>query len=468
MVKLLAELRQGHCEGVKVKLGRLQNLITSACIEHLDFLSGHEANKIDAVPLQQLAISYAGYQSLTDIPRALAVQEEVVDFANRYQDSSSWEVAEMVRNCGHLLGGIQLCGLLLKREGPNFMIGEDNVLERLKAAYREAGRLRYWAALRYSSSLLGQLVDSLCPCATQILVNGKMLTVGTVGGNRTEFEKPFSPQEIYAALYNNVAPLDISGAVLQQEFILTCGKLIETRLDLFQGILVLRMGWIELALKKYHGFLHPGDTRPLATLSPHKLRQLLIGMLEDTSGSGHGAQTTRLTDHQVSLLNGCLSRVPDNFYPSVFLVLQNCHGGIKFHETHLPQHPTISIMEPHELSFAHLVDHHLVEYSEPRYRSLLVRALSLLATVLRRNPELSLSGMLCLEEILSSAYKLFIKDTGVAEISGLLGHEELEELGHFQKLEQATVDTYLARATVNLLLGPDMPQIKGSSECKLQ
>merc|ERR1719222_538618 len=118
-------------------------------------------------------------------------------------------------------------------------------------------------------------------------------------------------------------------------------------------------------------------------------------------------------------------------------------------------------MEPHELSFAHLVDHHL-EYSEPRYRSLLVRALSLLATVLRRNSELSLSGMLCLEEILSSAYKLFIKDTGVAEIS------ELEELGHFQKLEQATVDTYLARATVNLLLGPDMSQIKGSSECKLQ
>merc|ERR1719209_7928 len=467
MVKLLAELRQGHCEGVKVKLGRLQNLINSACIEHLDFLSGQEASRIDAVPLQQLAISYAGYQSLTDIPRALAVQEEVLDFVNGYQDASSWEVADMIQNCGHLLGCIQLCGLLLKREGPNFMIGEDNVLERLKAAYREAGRLRYWAALRYSSSLLGQLVDSLCPCATQILVNGKALTVGTVGGNRTKFEKPFSPQEIHAALYNNVAPLDIAGAVLQQEFILTCGKLIETRLDLFRGMLVLRMGWIELALEKYHGILHPGDTRPLAALSPHELRQMLIGMLEDTSGQC-SAKTTKLAEHQVSLLNGCLCRVPDNFFPSVFLVLQNCHGGIKFHKTHLPQHLTISIMEPNELSFAHLVDHHLVEYSESRYRSLLVRALSLLATVLRRNPELSLSGMLCLEEILSSAYKLFLKDTGEAEISGQLGQEELEEVGHFQKLEHATVDTYLAKAIVNLLLGPDMPQIKSSSECKLQ
>ena len=461
MVKLLAELRQGHCEGVKVKLGRLQNLITSACIEHLDFLSGQEASRIDAAPLQQLAISYAGYQSLTDIPRALAVQEEVLDFVNGYQDVSSWEVADMIQNCGHLLGCIQLCGLLLKREGPNFMIGEDNVLERLKAAYREAGRLRYWAALRYSSSLLGQLVDSLCPCATQILVNGKMLTVGTVGGNRTEFAKPFSPQEIHAALYNNVAPIDIAGAVLQQEFILTCGRLIETRLGLFQGILVLRMGWIELALERYHVFLHSGDTKPLAALSPHKLRQMLIGMFEDTSGQI--GKTTRLTDHQVSLLNSCLGRFPDNFFPSVYRVLQNCHGGIRFRKTHLPQQPTISIMEPHELSFAHMVEHHFIEYTEPRYRSLLVRALSLFATVLHRNPELSLPGTLCLDEILSSAYKLFLKDT---EEAG--GQEKLEDLGHFPELEQATVDTYLAKAIVNLLLGPDMPQIKGSSECKLQ
>lgn len=109
MVKLLAELRQGHCKGVKVKLGRLQNLISSACIEHLDFLPDQEAERIDALPLQQMAISYAGYQSLTDIPRFVPMQEEVVDYASRYQDVPSWEVAEISRNCGHLLGSIQLC-----------------------------------------------------------------------------------------------------------------------------------------------------------------------------------------------------------------------------------------------------------------------------------------------------------------------------------------------------------------------
>ena len=89
MVKLLAELRQGHCKGVKVKLGRLQNLISSACIEHLDFLPDEEAERIDALPLQQMAISYAGYQSLTDIPKTLEILEDLTDFEAQYSNTST-------------------------------------------------------------------------------------------------------------------------------------------------------------------------------------------------------------------------------------------------------------------------------------------------------------------------------------------------------------------------------------------
>ena len=37
-----------------------------------------------------------------------------------------------------------------------------------------------------------------------------------------------------------MSPHDVPGAVLQQEIILICGKLIETQPWLFQGILVLR------------------------------------------------------------------------------------------------------------------------------------------------------------------------------------------------------------------------------------
>ena len=47
--------------------------------------------------------------------------------------------------------------------------------------HKEAGQRRYWAALRYSSSLLTQLMDSISPYVTQIIVKGKTVTVGTPG-----------------------------------------------------------------------------------------------------------------------------------------------------------------------------------------------------------------------------------------------------------------------------------------------
>lgn len=39
MLDLLAMLKKGFCDGMKVRIGRLQNLISSSCIEHLDFVS---------------------------------------------------------------------------------------------------------------------------------------------------------------------------------------------------------------------------------------------------------------------------------------------------------------------------------------------------------------------------------------------------------------------------------------------
>lgn len=35
MLELLAMLKKGHCDGLKVRIGRLQNLISSSCIGEL-------------------------------------------------------------------------------------------------------------------------------------------------------------------------------------------------------------------------------------------------------------------------------------------------------------------------------------------------------------------------------------------------------------------------------------------------
>ena len=39
MMEFLSELKRGECEGVKVRLDRLQVFISTSCIEHLDHIS---------------------------------------------------------------------------------------------------------------------------------------------------------------------------------------------------------------------------------------------------------------------------------------------------------------------------------------------------------------------------------------------------------------------------------------------
>ena len=247
IIKFLAELRQGSIDGIKIRLGRIQNLVSSSCIEHLDSISGYEISTAAAnAPVQELNTHSFGYQSLREVPKIPKIKEELTNFACQYNNTNTVDILEVLRNLPHIYGSIQLLGILLRREGPDFLLSPElRVKEKLERMHREAGTTRYWAALRYTSSLLQHLIDSICPYMTQIIVNGKKVTVGTQGIDFQEFSRPCTPQDIHEALYSKVQPYNIIGAVLQQELILYCGKLIATQPKLFDGILVLRMSLFE-------------------------------------------------------------------------------------------------------------------------------------------------------------------------------------------------------------------------------
>lgn len=107
MLDLFAMLKKGHCDGIKVRLGRLQNLLASSClgtfyneittayilffrffligyiyhyiIEHLDFTNNVETNYFDFQSFKQLANDYSGYQSLTDVPKSSVYTEDTIN-----------------------------------------------------------------------------------------------------------------------------------------------------------------------------------------------------------------------------------------------------------------------------------------------------------------------------------------------------------------------------------------------------
>lgn len=96
MLDLLSQFKKGILDsGLKIKTGRLQNLISSSCIEHLDFL---HLLPSDALPklesFRQLEHTInVGYQSLTDIPKAVIYTEPTdVDYfelyKGRYKDTT--------------------------------------------------------------------------------------------------------------------------------------------------------------------------------------------------------------------------------------------------------------------------------------------------------------------------------------------------------------------------------------------
>lgn len=86
-----------------------------------------------------------------------------------------------------------------------------------------------------------------------------------------------TPSEIQVVVYNTIQPYDVIQAVLQQEVILYCGRLISTNPELFRGILKIRVGWVLEAIKYYLKIF--GDNKKLEDHSPYQVRQLLYKVL---------------------------------------------------------------------------------------------------------------------------------------------------------------------------------------------
>ena len=66
--------------------------------------------------------------------------------------------------------------------------------------------------------------------------------MGVFGHEEEVLDKPIAPNELKNILYSKCLPHDLTQAVLQQELILSIGKLIATKPELFDGILKIRIG----------------------------------------------------------------------------------------------------------------------------------------------------------------------------------------------------------------------------------
>ncbi|XP_033229285.1 probable phosphorylase b kinase regulatory subunit beta isoform X1 [Belonocnema kinseyi] len=436
MLDLFAMLKKGYCDGIKVRIGRLQNLLSSSCIEHLDFLSTGDLD-LELNPFKQLEHDYIGYQSLTDVPRALSYSEDIQDYSH-LQEEPLYTLLNEIRNSEGLFAKSQLYGILLKREGINYEFHGMTVGDHLRALYQQAGGLRYWLAVRYCSSLLNHTVDSISPFITGVLVKGKQITVGVIGHEETVFDKPMTPAEIQSVVYSTIQPHNVVQAVLQQEVLLYCGRLIGTNPEMFRGILKIRIGWVLEAMKLYLKMIK-NNPQPIENYSPYEIRQFLIKVLTVKDWA---------TDENLSVLGrrkieGSLCRVPVHFYNQVWEVLCRCPAGICVNGRELPQQPTVSSMTRSEITFALLVESILHHIQMPEFRQIIVELLNIVSTILMRNPELTFQRQLDLNKLVDDAFDMFCKDNKLPKST---------DISTFFSAHYSLTTGCLARAVVNNVL----------------
>ncbi|XP_048576462.1 phosphorylase b kinase regulatory subunit beta [Nematostella vectensis] len=465
MLDLLASFKSGECAGVKVRLGKLQTLVSTGCTEHLDFVQPDDELSASRTDTEEMEFERQRIMEVEPIEaspsrqstrfkrlsRSLTVNDDD-DKGNPLDDEDGRELVTKSReslvydlqSTTSLAKQMLILQELLKREGKDFMTTDGTVLERIDSVYRRAGYDRNWSVVRRGAGLLGKLADSLAPGITTILVSGKVVTIGMYGHEEDVIYEPITPATIQKILYTYCYPHDVREAVLQQEMVLYLASYVATMPEAFTGMLKIRIGWIIQAMR--HLLSYGPNLGSLYAQPPSGIKKLLKIVLK-SRGKLHGQDLAPKNPLQIRQLDGAVHRVPPGFYDKVWNILCSSPGGIKVSNHHLDQLPTISDMTKQERNFQLKVEELLSDISNPEYRQLVVELLVVLATILERNPEVDFDDCIDLDSFLEEAIKLYLIDNPATEP---------EQFFNTPPDGKGGTTTYLTRAVVNSLLAEGM------------
>ncbi|XP_069724667.1 phosphorylase b kinase regulatory subunit beta isoform X3 [Phaenicophaeus curvirostris] len=449
ILDMLAAFRKGIVGGVKVHVDRVQTLISGAVVEQLDFLRITETEEAPVFKsLEELDLpKHSKVKRQSSTPNASELEQQPDVNINDWKNKSTYEILQKLNDCNCLASQALLSSILLKREGPNFITKEGTVAEHIERIYRRAGSKKLWSVVRFAASLLGKLVDSLAPSITNVLVQGKQVTLGAFGQEEEVISNPLSPGVIKNIIYEKCHLQDEREAVIQQELVIHIGWIISNSPELFSGMLKIRIGWIIHAMK-HELKIRAGNmpAKDLYQMSPSDVKQLLLDILQPQQ-QGRGWLNRRHID-------GSLNRTPAGFYDRVWQILERTPNGLIVAGRFLPQQPTLSDMTMYEMNFSLLVEDMLQNIDQPEYRQIIVELLMVISVILERNPELEFQDKVDLDKVVQEAFYDFQKDhssTKEAEKQG-----DMTTFYNTHPTGKKGTCSYLSKAVISLLLEGEM------------
>jgi phosphorylase kinase alpha/beta subunit len=444
LLQLIQELKNGLCNGVRVKLGRLNQLMLTAGTEWIDFLQEFEFTQSavkDATLRQYYLLSRPGKHGPLSHTQQFLLECE----------TNLRLLLDSLRESENLYEQIELLHTLKRLRGLNFDTGFGGpgvvvtVADLLNEVYIKAGTESAspdWAVVRQAAGLLNKVDINLSDAVTEMLVRGKQVTVGRAYSEASLIKKPMSHLEISAKI-DEFCREDIRDRVLTQEILIYLGTIIKAEPSLLKGLLTLRVGYLILLLTSELaaelGVTQDEAYEQLMHLSPFDIKMRLRSCIAGYEGinqklrqqeSLHIKQSEQDIDWVVlpedseetedtaaagswvrkRQLDGAAGRVPKNFYPNVWQVLKHCKGlviGDKLERRNrLDSEPLLSEMTPGEKNFALRVEHLLNKIEAPEYRQVNIEALMELAAIAQRNPNLQIEDYIVLDVLIGHAVRL--------------------------------------------------------------
>ncbi|VDL69748.1 unnamed protein product [Nippostrongylus brasiliensis] len=443
ILDLLVQLKTGHVNGIRVRLGRVHQLLNTSCIEHIDFASSDDVEfDIDVLEETDSKDELLSRASLLD-----GIDDDTTDEKDVLNRSDE-ELCEIIRKDDHdrpRLVAFALAGMWARRH-PETPIHGCSIRERMERLYLRACQLRLWWLVRYCAGRLRKAMNSLAPAITNMLVRGKQVTIGVRSVREVVIYRPISPGELVDLIFSCCPGNEPQVAVLHQELIIACSDLMSQNPSAFDGVLTIRLSWLADAITLLLNYVRASGSGPLSGSSftpatpgttgiPAEFKKSCIYDLSPTIVKDVvTALMTRKNWHllsplQTRRLNGALNRMPVNFYDRVWTILSRSRDGIIIAQQFLPQQPTLSDMTEFELTFSYKIEEMLSRIAHPEYRQLLVELLSIIATILERNPEVMfVSGPIDCDLLIKEAFHLYADSQNIANRDDLTPFYQLENI----------------------------------------
>ncbi|XP_049865152.1 probable phosphorylase b kinase regulatory subunit alpha isoform X1 [Pectinophora gossypiella] len=383
-----------------------------------------------------------------------------------YAEQETDELLGMLRETESLDEQGDILQYLVDTHGLDFNTGmlengkNVTVKELLKALYEKACTQKLWGLVRHTAGMLGKRVEDLAKAVTDLLVRQKQITVGMPPNNEHTITAPLPENELRQLIHLAYGD-DESTAMLTQELLVYLAMFIRTEPQLFLEMLRLRVGLIiqVMATELSRTLSCDGEeaSEHLLNLSPFEMKNLLYHILSGkefainsgnslfvikeriskSKGRGNFSIVSNKSNRygkksQIVLeqgtiddtpiaepdrqgqwlrrrrLDGALNRVPRDFYPRVWGVLEKCQGLViqgKVLQPNLTQE-----MTPGELKFALAVETVLNSIPQPEYRQLVVEALMVLTLVVEYKAVTHLGGLITVEHLVHKANQIFLED----------------------------------------------------------